>query len=443
LSIVLILAAAGSLAWTAHRAIGAPIEQRTAAAIVTPHERIETRGAWMPSASHDEWLERLNGSSTSSSRRGAVSSGAGAYKPPYAPPSGLSRIPAVGSSTDRPSSRKSEPSGAAKKASTGKSKPKDGDDEDTESPWTKEEGRGTYRTLCVRLCDGYYFPISFSTSKDNFARDAKVCERSCKSPARLFFHENPGQDPEEMEDARGKTYKDLKVAFLHRKQYDEACSCKAQPWDEAALARHRQFAEAAERRKGGKKVAELQSRLGQAGSIGPIQNGELQKSQITDKPGTGATAPAGFIPAASTPPFAPSSGVQHAKANVTPSKVALAEVERPLLPAGLQAISALRRQSLAPSRLPRTVVSARRVALTYQTPVAIGRSPKQSRTGSIAETGSGPADQVRAVRRSALPETPRVIRGASAPAPTRAAVAPSSSHPGVRKLADGGETQVR
>jgi hypothetical protein len=26
---------------------------------------------------------------------------------------------------------------------------------------------GTYRTLCVRLCDGFYFPISFSTIPSN------------------------------------------------------------------------------------------------------------------------------------------------------------------------------------------------------------------------------------------------------------------------------------
>ena len=32
-----------------------------------------------------------------------------------------------------------------------------------------EYGLGTYRTLCVRTCDGYYFPVSFSTVPANFA----------------------------------------------------------------------------------------------------------------------------------------------------------------------------------------------------------------------------------------------------------------------------------
>ena len=36
-------------------------------------------------------------------------------------------------------------------------------------------GDGTFRTLCVRTCDGYYFPISFSTTSDQFREDAHTC----------------------------------------------------------------------------------------------------------------------------------------------------------------------------------------------------------------------------------------------------------------------------
>ena len=32
----------------------------------------------------------------------------------------------------------------------------------------------TYRTVCVRLCDGYYFPVSFSTLPSHFARDTET-----------------------------------------------------------------------------------------------------------------------------------------------------------------------------------------------------------------------------------------------------------------------------
>ncbi|HEY6027233.1 MAG TPA: DUF2865 domain-containing protein, partial [Pseudolabrys sp.] len=32
----------------------------------------------------------------------------------------------------------------------------------------QQQAGGTYRTVCVRTCDGYYFPISFATTPDRF-----------------------------------------------------------------------------------------------------------------------------------------------------------------------------------------------------------------------------------------------------------------------------------
>src|SRR5262245_22590239 len=37
----------------------------------------------------------------------------------------------------------------------------------------------TYRTVCVRTCDGYYFPISYSTTPASFPNDEQVCQRMC------------------------------------------------------------------------------------------------------------------------------------------------------------------------------------------------------------------------------------------------------------------------
>ena len=37
----------------------------------------------------------------------------------------------------------------------------------------------TFRTVCVRSCDGYYFPISFSTTQDHFRDDEATCQRMC------------------------------------------------------------------------------------------------------------------------------------------------------------------------------------------------------------------------------------------------------------------------
>ena len=118
---------------------------------------------------------------------------------------------------------------------------------------------GTYRILCVRLCDGFYFPISYSTQRGRFAADAKQCEQSCPAGSRLFVHRNPGQDVDDMVDLGGRPYRSLPSAFLHRAQYIADCACRGNPWDEASVARHRAYAEAPKQPVVGKAVARVPS----------------------------------------------------------------------------------------------------------------------------------------------------------------------------------------
>ncbi len=85
----------------------------------------------------------------------------------------------------------------------------------------------TYRTLCVRLCDGYYFPVSFSTLPNHFQRDAQVCQSQCAAPADLYYHQNPGGSMDQAVSASSQQpYTSLKVAFRYRKEYVAGCSCK-------------------------------------------------------------------------------------------------------------------------------------------------------------------------------------------------------------------------
>jgi Protein of unknown function (DUF2865) len=85
----------------------------------------------------------------------------------------------------------------------------------------------TYRTLCVRLCDGYYFPVSFSTLPNHFQRDAEVCQSRCAAPAELFYHQNPGGAVEQaISVASQQPYTSLKSAWRYRKEFVQGCSCK-------------------------------------------------------------------------------------------------------------------------------------------------------------------------------------------------------------------------
>lgn len=87
--------------------------------------------------------------------------------------------------------------------------------------------RGTYRTLCVRTCDGYYFPISFATTREQFGNDAQTCSAMCPgAEAELFYHPNPGGGPEDMISLADRPYNELSTAFQYRTNLAPSCSCK-------------------------------------------------------------------------------------------------------------------------------------------------------------------------------------------------------------------------
>ena len=105
---------------------------------------------------------------------------------------------------------------------------------------------GTYRTVCVRLCDGFYFPISFSTSRAHFASDAARCEASCPKRSRLFVHPTGVSDePAHMTDLQGKPYSQLPNASRSQREYVADCTCRGNPWDPQEAARHQAYADAA------------------------------------------------------------------------------------------------------------------------------------------------------------------------------------------------------
>lgn len=109
--------------------------------------------------------------------------------------------------------------------------------------WYSGKGQ-TFRTVCVRLCDGAYFPISYSTTRGRFDHDEAVCKSRCAAPARLFAIPNPGGSPETMRDRDGSSYVALPTAFLFRTGKTPGCSCRPEAWETASIERHRAYAAA-------------------------------------------------------------------------------------------------------------------------------------------------------------------------------------------------------
>ena len=95
---------------------------------------------------------------------------------------------------------------------------------------------GTYRTVCVRTCDGAYFPISFATTPARFQDDERSCKALCPAAeAVLYSHRNPGEDMNQAVNVSGQPYTSLPNAFRYRNEFNPSCSCKApgQTWSDA------------------------------------------------------------------------------------------------------------------------------------------------------------------------------------------------------------------
>src|SRR3977135_2128447 len=95
---------------------------------------------------------------------------------------------------------------------------------------------GTYRTVCVRTCDGFYFPISFATVPARFPDDERTCKNLCPAAeASLFSYRNPGEDMNQAVSINGQPYSSSPNAFRYRQEFNPSFACKAagQTWSEA------------------------------------------------------------------------------------------------------------------------------------------------------------------------------------------------------------------
>jgi Protein of unknown function (DUF2865) len=95
---------------------------------------------------------------------------------------------------------------------------------------------GTFRTVCVRTCDGAYFPISFATVPARFPDDEKTCKNLCPAAeATLFTYRNPGEDISQAVSINGQPYSSSPNAFRFRQEFNPSCGCKAagQTWSDA------------------------------------------------------------------------------------------------------------------------------------------------------------------------------------------------------------------
>lgn len=83
------------------------------------------------------------------------------------------------------------------------------------------------RTICVRLCDGYAFPLGELERTRDLALHDLACNAGCPGAPTKVFTLDAGA--ETFDDARaedGTRYADLPVAYAYRNAIDGTCSCQ-------------------------------------------------------------------------------------------------------------------------------------------------------------------------------------------------------------------------
>ena len=189
---------------------------------------------------------------------------------------------------------------------------------------------GRYRSVCVRLCDGFFYPIHYSTYGSLLGQDQQSCQSNCAAPAELYVYRNPGQEIEQAVSLNGSAYMDLPVALRFKKEYVKGCSCKQAEYNptEIEAANKRAEADAAAPVKGkGKPTAKAPvpppapQATAPAGATGAQPNLDLDVTG-NNPPAAAASPPS--VPAAQKPPApaaaaAPPPAAPPASASAAPS----------------------------------------------------------------------------------------------------------------------------
>ncbi len=88
-------------------------------------------------------------------------------------------------------------------------------------------GTGNLRTVCVRTCDGYFFPVSFGAGPGQVARDSAVCAALCPSAETVLFTQRiDDEEIANMTSIDGMPYGKLPNAFVYQNAgRNPKCTC--------------------------------------------------------------------------------------------------------------------------------------------------------------------------------------------------------------------------
>ncbi|MBN9062278.1 MAG: DUF2865 domain-containing protein [Rhizobiales bacterium] len=98
---------------------------------------------------------------------------------------------------------------------------------DARSPAPSAVAQQSTRTECVRLCDGYHFPIGRLASLSDLSTHEAMCRAACPDAQVQLFTVRPGQTVESAVSRDRVSYAALPAAFAYRAARSSSCSCKS------------------------------------------------------------------------------------------------------------------------------------------------------------------------------------------------------------------------
>ncbi len=106
-------------------------------------------------------------------------------------------------------------------------------------------GLGGSMAICVRACDGGFFPISYSARRANLEELSELCRAQCPNAEVTLYTRSPWRDIETALSIDGQPYSDHPNALKFTKSFDPSCACKpaGKSWVETLAEAERILAE--------------------------------------------------------------------------------------------------------------------------------------------------------------------------------------------------------
>lgn len=121
-----------------------------------------------------------------------------------------------------------------------RSVPVDPGEDGMEEDWqedAQDNAQGGNYAVCVRTCDGGYFPLGLSPRRDKLDVMDELCQARCPNTEARLYTMRPSGDIGEAVNIEGAPYTDLPNAFRYRKTFERTCTCKppTQGWASALM----------------------------------------------------------------------------------------------------------------------------------------------------------------------------------------------------------------